>query len=73
MRNLQFINACIKHCFVGISKCSIMEVFVVHAREHLNVTTLGGFTPLHIAAYNSHTQVCSLLAAQVKHFQLMLR
>ena len=54
----------------GISKCSFMEVLVVHAREHLNVTTSNGGTPLHFAAYHGHTQVCSLLAAQVKLFQL---
>ena len=48
-----------------------MEVLVVHAREHLNVTTLDGSAPLHFAAYHGYTQVCSLLAAQVKKlFQL---
>ena len=59
------INACIS-CYVGISKCSMMEVLAVHLREHLNMTTTDGRAPLHFAAYYGHTQVCSLLAAQVK-------
>ena len=62
--NMALYNA-LMHTYVGISKCSIMEVLVVHAREHLNVTSLDGNTPLHFAAYHGHTQVCSLLAAQV--------
>ena len=40
---------------------------MVHAREHLNVMTVDGEAPLHIAASVGHTQVCSLLVAQVKH------
>ena len=47
----------------------MMEVLVVHAREHLNV---GDLAPLHYAAFKGHIQICSLLAAQVKPF-LMLR
>ena len=47
------------------AECSIMEVLVVHSREHLNLTTSKGLTPLDLAASQGHTQVCSLLAAQV--------
>ena len=50
---------------IGISKCSFMEVLVVQAREHLNLTDLDGDTALHFAAHRGHSQVCSLLAAQV--------
>ena len=49
----------------GISHCSIMEVIVVHSKEHLNLTSLEGYAPLHYAALYGNTQVCSLLAAQV--------
>ena len=42
-----------------------MEVIVVHVREYLNLTTPKGFAPLHFAASYGHTQVCSLLAAEV--------
>ena len=45
---------------------------MVHAKEYLNLTTPDGYTALHYAASNGHTQVCSLLAAQVKPFQLEL-
>ena len=47
------------------AECSIMEVLVVHSREHLNLTNSKGQTPLYLAASQGHTQVCSLLAAQV--------
>ena len=62
------INLCM---YFGITitiidaECSIMEVLVVHSREHLNVTSSKGRTPLYLAASQGHTQVCSLLAAQV--------
>ena len=45
---------------------------MVHAKEYLNLSTPDGYTPLHYAASKGHTQVCSLLAAQVKPFQLEL-
>ena len=46
------------------AECSIIEVLVIHSREHLNLTS-SGRTPLYLAASQGHTQVCSLLAAQV--------
>ena len=46
------------------AECSIMEILAVHSREHLNLTS-SGLTPLYLAAYQGHSQVCSLLAAQV--------
>ena len=46
------------------AECSIMEVLAVHSREHLNLTS-SGLTPLDLATSKGHTQVCSLLAAQV--------
>ena len=41
---------------------------MIHSREHLNLTTSEGRTPLYLAASQGHTQVCSLLAAQVGPF-----
>ena len=43
---------------------------MVHSSKHLNLTSSDGYTPLHYAAVNGHTQICSLLAAQVRPFQL---
>ena len=68
------INLCI---YFGIiitiidAECSIMEVLAVHSREHLNLTS-SGLTPLYLAASEGHTQVCSLLAAQVRPSLLVI-
>ena len=42
------------------AECSIMEVLVVHSREHLNLTSSKGHTPLYLAAISgSHSSLQS--------------
>lgn len=48
------------------TRCSMMELFVVHTPEHLNVRDDDGWTPLHTAARFNRIPVLKLLVAQVR-------
>ena len=56
-------------CHVS-STYSVTEVFINHAKEHFCNMDKVRLAPLHLAAGHGHTQLCSLLAAEVYTFIL---